>query len=144
MAKSTVDRLHRGHEQPEKLSPASGQKAKSLGNLKAENQRLRDLVISLSAALVRHLGDGNERRAVVTADAAQSDTGLLSKPFPGRDSLTSRERAVLAEILKGASNKEAALALSISARTVEFHRANILLKLSAKNTADLVRIVLGE
>ena len=31
--------------------------------------------------------------------------------------------------------------LGISPRTVEFHRANIMLKLSAKNVADLMRIV---
>jgi len=144
MAKSRVDQLHRRHERPDKLSAASGQKAELLRDLRAENQRLRDLVIALSAALLRHLGDGNERRAIGSADAAHSNAGLLSRPFPGHESLTSRERAVLAEILRGASNKEAALALSISTRTVEFHRANILLKLSAKNTADLVRIVLGE
>jgi DNA-binding CsgD family transcriptional regulator len=46
--------------------------------------------------------------------------------------------------VKGASSKEAAQTLAISARTVEFHRASILFKLAAKNTAELVRIVLGE
>jgi len=55
--------------------------------------------------------------------------------------LTPREQAVLTQIAAGASSKEAARVLGISPRTVEFHRANILHKLSAKNTADLMRIV---
>lgn len=55
--------------------------------------------------------------------------------------LTPREHAVLAQIAAGASSKEAGRALGISHRTVEFHRANILHKLNAKNTADLMRIV---
>ena len=58
--------------------------------------------------------------------------------------LTPREQAVLAQIVAGASSKEAARRLGISPRTVEFHRANILQKLRAKNTADLLRVVLGE
>jgi DNA-binding CsgD family transcriptional regulator len=57
--------------------------------------------------------------------------------------LTSREQAVLAQIVAGASSKEAARRLGISPRTVEFHRANILQKIEAKNTADLIRIVLA-
>jgi DNA-binding CsgD family transcriptional regulator len=69
---------------------------------------------------------------------------ILSKPFRGHRLLTPRERVVLAQILRGASSKEAARMLNISPRTVEFHRANVMQKLGAKNTADLVRIVLGE
>lgn len=57
--------------------------------------------------------------------------------------LTPRELAVLAQIAAGASSKESARVLGISPRTVEFHRANILQKLKAKNTADLMRIVLA-
>ena len=56
--------------------------------------------------------------------------------------LTERERQVAALIADGASNKEAALALGISPRTVELHRAHIMEKLGARNAADLVRIVL--
>ena len=62
----------------------------------------------------------------------------------GVSSLTPRERQVLAEIMAGASNKEAGRTLGISPRTVEVHRARIMEKLGAKNAADLVRIVLGQ
>jgi FixJ family two-component response regulator len=45
--------------------------------------------------------------------------------------------------VRGASSKEAAGWLKVSPRTIEFHRANIMQKLDAKNVADLVRIVVG-
>ena len=66
----------------------------------------------------------------------------LSRPFAGRERLTPRERDVLSQIASAASNKEAAKNLGISQRTVEIHRVHIMQKLGAKNTADLVRIVL--
>ena len=69
---------------------------------------------------------------------------VLSKSFPGRETLTPRERVALAEIVRGLSSKEIARGLGISPRTVEFHRTNLLKKIGAKNTADLLRIVLGE
>jgi DNA-binding CsgD family transcriptional regulator len=69
---------------------------------------------------------------------------IMVKPFPGHELLTPRERATLAQIVRGASSKEAARALGIGPRTVEFHRENIMRKLSAKNTIELVRRVLGE
>jgi DNA-binding CsgD family transcriptional regulator len=69
---------------------------------------------------------------------------LLSKPSTGNKSLTPRERVVLAQIVRGASSKEAARTLGVSPRTIEFHRTNIMQKLGAKNTVDMVRRVLGE
>jgi len=69
---------------------------------------------------------------------------ILSKPFRGHKSLTPRERVTLAQIVRGASAKEAARALGVSPRTIEFHRANVMRKLGAKNAADLVRRVVGE
>jgi len=62
----------------------------------------------------------------------------------GVDALTPREREVLEAIIAGASNKVAGRNLRISPRTVEVHRARIMDKLGAKNTADLVRIVVAQ
>ncbi len=56
--------------------------------------------------------------------------------------LTPREREVLQLITNGQSNKEAGRELGISPRTVEVHRARVMEKLGARNTADLMRIVL--
>jgi DNA-binding CsgD family transcriptional regulator len=58
--------------------------------------------------------------------------------------LTAKERGALAQIIRGASSKEAGRTLGISPRTVDFHRANLLRKLGARNAADLVNKVLGE
>ena len=68
--------------------------------------------------------------------------GALSRFFFQNKSLTPRERVVAAQIVKGSANKEIARVLNISPRTVEFHRANIMHKLGAKNTVGLMRKVL--
>ncbi|MGE0079252.1 MAG: response regulator [Bacteroidales bacterium] len=52
--------------------------------------------------------------------------------------LTQRENEVLALIAKGLSNAEIADKLFISARTVEKHRAELLLKTESKNSISLV------
>ena len=56
--------------------------------------------------------------------------------------LTGREREVLRLMVDGASNKQAARALGISARTVEAHRAGVFGKLGADSLAQLVRVYL--
>jgi len=76
------------------------------------------------------------------AEAMTDDA--LSPRFPGHDRLTQREREVLAQIAGGASNKEAGRRLGISPRTIEVHRASIMVKLGARNAADLVRIALND
>lgn len=60
-----------------------------------------------------------------------------------RHGLTPREQEVLQQITRGSSNKEAGRTLGISPRTVEVHRAHVMSKLGAKNTADLMRIILS-
>jgi len=66
------------------------------------------------------------------------------RPVEGRgfSQLTPREREVLQLITNGQSNKEAGRELGISPRTIEVHRARVMEKLGARNTADLLRIVL--
>jgi DNA-binding NarL/FixJ family response regulator len=53
--------------------------------------------------------------------------------------LTPREREVLKLIAEGKSSRETAELLSISARTVERHRDNMMRKLSLKKATELVR-----
>ncbi|HXD45953.1 MAG TPA: MEDS domain-containing protein [Pseudolabrys sp.] len=65
----------------------------------------------------------------------------MASAFPGHEHLTDRERSVLELLLRGASSKEVARDLGISPRTADFHRANIIGKLGARNTADVVRRV---
>jgi DNA-binding NarL/FixJ family response regulator len=61
------------------------------------------------------------------------------QPLISSDSLTLREREVLELIADGIPNKKIAQLLSISIRTVENHRANIMRKLNTKHTANLVK-----
>ncbi len=56
--------------------------------------------------------------------------------------LSSREKEVLREIAHGYSNKMIASRLSTSPRTVSVHRTSLLKKCDAKNTADLIRLVM--
>jgi FixJ family two-component response regulator len=77
-----------------------------------------------------------------TAGTKSGEASLA--PFAGEDQLTPREREVLERIALGASNKEAGRQLGISPRTIEVHRARIMEKLGARNTADLVRIVYSD
>ena len=53
--------------------------------------------------------------------------------------LTAQEKKVLDLVSKGHSSIEIAQTLGVSPHTVESHRKNLLIKMSARNTADLVR-----
>lgn len=59
----------------------------------------------------------------------------------GLNSLSQREIETISYIKKGFSSKEIAEALSISVKTVEVHRYNILKKLNLKNAAALVNYI---
>lgn len=54
--------------------------------------------------------------------------------------LTDREREVLRFVANGLSNRLIGKQLSISPRTVEIHRANMLNKLGAQHTSEAIRI----
>jgi DNA-binding CsgD family transcriptional regulator len=71
-------------------------------------------------------------------------SSIQLKPPAPREILTSRERAVLAQIERGASSKEIGRQFGVSSRTIEFHRANIRRKLGARNIIDLLILALGE
>ena len=57
--------------------------------------------------------------------------------------LTPREREVMEGILEGKLSKVIAHEMGVSVRTVEVHRAHVLEKMAAKNSSDLVRMVLS-
>lgn len=56
--------------------------------------------------------------------------------------LSPREKQVLLHLVQGLANKDIAIALGISPRTVEIHRGNMMRKLDAQSAADAVRIAL--
>ena len=59
------------------------------------------------------------------------------KLTPSWQQLSKRERQVLKRIAEGAKNREIAQELSISIKTVEKHRANLMRKIDLHNTAAL-------
>ncbi len=60
---------------------------------------------------------------------------------PGLNQLSEREIEVINHIRDGLSSKEIADKLTISIKTVEVHRHNILKKLKVKNTASLINYI---
>ncbi|MEB3102670.1 response regulator [Ferviditalea candida] len=66
-------------------------------------------------------------------------TGDSSGTF---DSLSEREKEILAWIAKGYSNKEIAEHLIISVKTVESHKSNLMEKLSLKTRPELVKFAM--
>jgi DNA-binding NarL/FixJ family response regulator len=54
--------------------------------------------------------------------------------------LTHRERSILQLIAEGRSNRTAAEALSVSTKTVEKHRANLMRKLGLRNSGELMMV----
>jgi two-component system response regulator FixJ len=57
--------------------------------------------------------------------------------------LSTREREVFERIVSGAHNREIAVDLGISPRTVEVYRAHVMAKLQARRLADLLRFRLA-
>jgi DNA-binding NarL/FixJ family response regulator len=72
--------------------------------------------------------------------------GFLDRDQPGEASpehnfelLTSREREVIQLLAEGKTSKEVAVALSLSVKTAETHRTNLMRKLDLHSVADLTR-----
>jgi two-component system response regulator NreC len=68
---------------------------------------------------------------------------LLSPPSGnGGPSLTAREHEVLQLVAEGYTNTAIATMLSISVKTVEKHRANLMTKLEVDDLATLIRVAI--
>jgi DNA-binding NarL/FixJ family response regulator len=84
--------------------------------------------------------DVYEGRNYFSTEILQSIVSRINKKTIKKENydLTEREIDVLYHICKGHSNPEIAEVLSISKRTVDKHRENLLQKTHSKNTANLV------
>jgi two-component system response regulator FixJ len=89
------------------------------------------------ARLLASIHNAVEKRRQSASDAAERER--LQSRF---DSLSARQRQVMELTVAGLSNKEIALRLDISAKTVENHRAWVMERIGARNLADLVRMAM--
>lgn len=76
--------------------------------------------------------------ALSRRDASLAGEAMGAKPDPLDDSLSEREREVLAVLASGRTTSEAARDLFVSVGTVKSHTANIYRKLGAKNRAQAI------
>jgi two-component system response regulator FixJ len=88
------------------------------------------LLTAIRAAL-----ESGERRQHAEAAVAEIEARM--------NSLTPRERQVLDALVGGASNKAIGRDLGMSPRTVEVHRARIMLKMQARSLSELIRLVVA-
>lgn len=93
----------------------------------------------LVTAIHKVLGGGLYLSEALNARMLEQMTGGPRSKPSGMDALTDREMEILELIGKGVATKNIATQLSISARTVEAHRAHIKEKLGIVDGAALVR-----
>lgn len=102
------------------------------------------LQLGATTCLDKNCGKDALVQAIQNAYNRKSSTvkvPVLQEPnapeFQNRNYLTDREREVLHHICKGKTNKEIAESLSISLRTVDFHRKNLYDKTHTQTPAAL-------
>ena len=101
----------------------------------------RSAVSELSQAIQSVLQGQQYLTPLITKDVLDSvfkpSTGKRGKP--ASTALTPRQREVLQLVAEGRGTKEIATILSVSVKTVEFHRFRIMQQLDIHTTADLTK-----
>jgi FixJ family two-component response regulator len=78
--------------------------------------------------------------AAIERDAAQrARASLVKRNLDRLETLTSREREVMAQVARGRLNKQIAYDLGISEVTVKLHRGNVMRKMQVASISELVR-----
>jgi DNA-binding NarL/FixJ family response regulator len=98
----------------------------------------RDLIIAVET-LASHKPFFTPRATEVILSNFNAGGSNKEIPETLRDRLTSREREIVQLLAEGKSSKEVAASLSISVKTAETHRANIMRKLELHSVSELVR-----
>lgn len=113
-----------------------------LGMRRRRSRRRADARESLHAALAFFVAAGAEPWAEQTRAELRA-AGDVSTPAAGRSvrDLTPQELQVALVVASGATNKEAAAALFLSPKTIEFHLRNTYRKLGVRSRSELVRRV---
>jgi DNA-binding NarL/FixJ family response regulator len=98
----------------------------------------RDLVAAVEA-LANHRPFFTARAAEMLLDGFRRPKTDIDPDTVIRNRLTAREREIVQLLAEGKSSKEVAVALGISVKTAETHRANIMRKLELHSVSELVR-----
>jgi len=80
------------------------------------------------------------QNAIECSRRALEEESLLQSLQDSYASLTRREREVMALVIRGLLNKQAAAELGLSEITVKAHRGQVMRKMKAKSFADLVKM----
>lgn len=105
-------------------------------------------VAAMKAGAIEFLEKPYEKKALLAAiDTAferlstqSGDARMKAEAAASIATLTAREKDVLHYLVDGMTNKAIAEALSISPRTVEIHRANLMEKLGAESLSAALRL----
>lgn len=101
---------------------------------------------SASRELITAIGEAMRGRTYVTPMIAGELLQTYKKSRPGekksKKKLTHRQEEILQLLAEGLSAKEIADRLSISPRTVETHKYNMLQELNLNTTADLIKFAI--
>src|SRR5580704_17955373 len=98
----------------------------------------RDLLVGVEA-LANQQTFFTPRAADVLLNAFSRKNSQLDLRVLNRSRLTPREREIVKLLAEGKTSREAALALGISVKTAETHRANIMRKLEVHSVSEVVR-----
>jgi FixJ family two-component response regulator len=79
------------------------------------------------------------RRAINSDRATRLKREKLADLHRRYQSLTAREREVMARVVTGMLNKQIADALGITEKTIKVHRGHLMQKMQTSSLADLVR-----
>lgn len=79
----------------------------------------------------------------VSPAASQAVIRQLLEPVP-HEKLTARERQIFDMLVAGKTVSAIARTLDLSVKTASTHKSNVLIKMGAKTTADLVRYALAK
>ena len=134
-----------------------------LDKIKAVNPRIKPIIISMhdegnyiakcakkgaysyllkntdQEELIKVVRIVNEGRKYFSHSISEKMINYMSENPVSDNILSNKETEVLELISKGHTTKKIAEMLYVSARTIETHRANVLKKLKAKNTAELIK-----
>jgi DNA-binding NarL/FixJ family response regulator len=97
----------------------------------------RDLITAIDS-LQHHRTHFTSRAAAILLSGYLNGHGSATDTVPAGDPLTPREREVVQLIAEGKATKEVAAMLSMSVKTAETHRSNIMRKLGLHSASELV------